>query len=86
MKTTTSSGKTFETSMALISVRDSNRLMMDVMDTRAISSIALDFENVETLTQEDEQHVEHVYRGYTEISAMSRNESDGSVRLTLKKP
>ena len=85
MKTTTSKGQVFEASRALVSIRDSNRLMMDVMDMRKIGEIAPDFEGVDTLTQEDAQHVEHSYRGYTELVAISRNESDGSVRITLKK-
>ena len=86
MKTETSKGKTFEASTAFVSVRDSNRLMMDVMDMRAISEVAADFEGVETLTQEDAQHVEHVFRGFTVLAAASRNKSDGSVRITLEKP
>ncbi|MBE5800057.1 MAG: hypothetical protein E7321_08935 [Clostridiales bacterium] len=86
MKTTTSKGQVFEASRALVSVRDSNRLMMDVMDARSISEVAADFEGVETLTQEDAQHVEHAYRGFTELAAISRNDSDGSLRITMKKP
>lgn len=86
MLTTTSTGKTFDASPALVSVRDSSRLMFDVMDTRPIGEIAPDFEGVETLTQEDAQHVEHAYRGYTVLAAISRNRSDGSVRVTLEKP
>lgn len=86
MKTTTSKGKTFDASTAFVLARDSNRLMMDVMDERALSEIAADFEGVETLTQVDALHVEHVYHGYTVLAAISRNKSDGSVRLTLKKP
>lgn len=86
MLTKTSKGKTFEASTALVLVRDRNRLMLDVMDMRAISEVAADFEGVETLTQEDAQHVEHAYRGYTILSAISRNRSDGSVRVTLEKP
>ena len=86
MKTETSKGKTFEASTVLVFVRDSNRLMMDVMDSRAISEVAEDFEGVEVLTQEDAQHVDHVYRGFTELAAISRNKSDGSLRITLAKP
>lgn len=86
MKTTTSKGKTFEASPALVSVRDKSRLMLDVMDERPLSQVAADFEGLETLTQRDTQDVEHVYRGYTEVAAASRNESDGSLRITLKKP
>lgn len=86
MLTTTSTGKTFEASRAIVSVRDSSRLMFDVMDARKIGVIAPDFEGVETLTQVDEQKIEHVHRGYTELAAISRNKSDGSVRVTLEKP
>lgn len=86
MLTTTSKGKTFDASRALVSVRDSSRLMFDVVDARKIGEIAPDFEGVETLTQVDEQKVEHAYRGYTELAAISRNKSDGSVRVTLEKP
>lgn len=86
MLTTTSAGKTFEASKVMVSVRDSNRLMMDVMDLRKISEVASDFEGVETLTQEDELGVEHVYRRYTTLAAISRNKSDGSVRITLERP
>lgn len=85
MKTQTSKGKTFDASTVLVSVRDSNRMMMDVKDSRAISEVAADFEGVEVLTQEDAQHVEHVYRGFTELIAISRNKSDGSLRITLEK-
>ena len=86
MLTTTSTGKTFDASPALVSVRDSSRLMFDVMDTRPIGEIAPDFEGVETLTQVDAQQVEHAYHGYTVLAAISRNRSDGSARVTLEKP
>ena len=86
MKTETNRGNVFEASRAFVSVRDSNRLMLDVMDARTIGEAAPDFEGVEMLTQEDNQHVEYVYRGFTELAAISRNDSDGSLRITLKKP
>lgn len=86
MLTTTSTGKTFDASPALVSVRNSSRLMMDIVDSRTVSEVAADFEGVEKLTQEDAQHVDHVYKGYTVLAAASRNKSDGSVRVTLEKP
>ena len=86
MRTTTSRGKTFETSRAMVSVRDERILMMDVVDARSVSEVAADFDGVEKLTQEDAQHVEHVYKGYTLLTAISRNKSDDSKRITLEKP
>ena len=32
------------------------------------------------------QEIETIYTGYTELIDIRRNQADGSVRLTLKKP
>lgn len=69
-------------------LRGGNMIMIEVMDDRKLSKIAAAFEGVETIrkTNTNLPGVSETYEGYTELIDIRRNQNDGSVRMTLKRP
>ena len=68
------------------SVVTPGRLMIEIEDTRALSVIAAEFEGVQRIDAVRWYDKEIPYEGYTELIDIRRNQADGSVRMTLKKP
>ena len=66
----------------------SGNLMIELMDDRLLSKVAADFEGRKKLVRTDTSApgVATTYEGYTELIDIRRNQTDGSVRLTLRKP
>lgn len=87
MQITTNSGKTFDINWMWATNRFGNRLMIELVDNRAFSQIAADFEGVDTITKTDSKHpnVKEVYEGYTKLVGMSKENYEGVIRLTLEK-
>lgn len=69
-------------------LRGGNTIMIEVMDDRKLSKIAAAFEGAETIrkTNANMPGVSETYEGYTELIDIRRNQTDGSVRMTLKRP
>ena len=61
-------------------------LMVELMDERPLSAIAAEFEGVGRVDAVRFYDQPAVYEGYTELIDIRRNQADGSVRLTMKKP
>lgn len=68
------------------SVTTPGRLMIEIMDERALSVIAGEFEGVKRIDAERWYNERIAYEGYTELIDIRRNQADGSVRMTLKRP
>ena len=88
MKITTSKGKTFDAGFIYTPVTDKKALMIEYTDSRKLSKIAADWEDVQTITQEDEirPNVTRVYEGYTALRSIARNTMENGVRVTLTMP
>ena len=61
-------------------------LMVELEDERPLSAIAAEFEGVGRVDAVRFYDQTSVYHGYTELIDIRRNQADGSVRLTMKKP
>ncbi len=87
MTITTDSGKTFDINWIGATNRFGNKLMIEMVDDRALSQIAADFEGVGTITKTDSKKpdVEEVYKGFSKLVGMSKENFDGVIRLTLEK-
>ena len=68
------------------SVTSTGLLMIEVIDERALSVIAGEFEGVRHIDAVRWYDQEIVYEGYTELIDIRRNQADGTVRMTLKRP
>ena len=68
------------------SVVTPGRLMLEIEDARVLSVIAAEFEGVQRIDAVRWYDQESVYEGYTELIDIRRNQSDGTVRMTLKRP
>ena len=68
------------------SVVTPGRLMLEIEDARALSVIAAECEGVQRIDAVRWYDQESVYEGYTELIDIRRNQSDGTVRMTLKRP
>lgn len=88
MKITTSKGKTFDAGFIYTPVTDTKAMMIEYNDSRKLSKIAADWEDVQTITQEDEirPNVTRVYEGYTVLKNVARNATENGVRVTLSMP
>lgn len=68
------------------SVTTSGHLFVEIKDERALSVIAGEFEGVKRIDAVRWYDQESVYEGYTELIDIRRNQADGTVRMTLKRP
>lgn len=68
------------------SVITPGRLMLEIEDTRALPVIAAEFEGVQRIDAVRWYDQESSYEGYTELIDIRRNQADGTVRMTLKRP
>lgn len=68
--------------------RAGDQIVIELIDSRPLSEIAGMFEGRQKLTRTDSirPEIETIYTGYTELIDIRRNQANGSVRLTLKKP
>ena len=64
------------------------QIIIELIDSRPLSEIAGMFEDRPKIVRTDSvrPEIETTYTGYTELIDIRRNQADGSVRLTLKKP
>ena len=87
MKIETSKGKTLEITGMMALLRATGSVMIELDDERALSEIAADLEGCETIKKTDEAKagVTEVYEGYTQLIEIRRNQTTGSVRVTLTK-
>lgn len=87
MQIRTNDGKFFGIIFIGSLMRDGNRVVIELKDDRALSEIAADFENRETITMTDSArpNVEEVYRNFTQLIGIQRNKAAGTVRITLEK-
>lgn len=69
-------------------MREGRQIVIELIDSRPLSEIADMFEDRPKLVRTDSvrPEIETTYTGYTELIDIRRNQTDGSVRLTLKKP
>lgn len=68
------------------SVITPGRLMLEIEDERALSVIAAEFEGVQRIDAVRWYDQESAYEGYTDLIDIRRNQADGTVRMTLKRP
>jgi hypothetical protein len=82
-----SNGKAFDINWMGATNRFGNKLMIELVDNRALSKIAANFEGVDTITKTDSKkpNVKEVYEGYTKLVGMSKENAEGVIRLTLEK-
>lgn len=68
--------------------RAGDQIVIELIDSRHLSEIADMFEGRSKLVRTDNirPEIETTYTGYTELIDIRRNQTNGSVRLTLKKP
>lgn len=87
MQIMTNDGKFFEIIFIGSLMRDGGRVVIEMKDDRALSEIAADFENRETITKTDsaKPNVQEVYRNFTKLVGIQRNKAAGTVRLTLER-
>lgn len=88
MKIKTSRGNTFEVVFIGAMLRNGNRLLMEMVDDRAFSDIAADFDGLETITKTNAElpDVNEVYEGFTRLVSITRDTGrSGVVRLTLER-
>lgn len=87
MNITTSKGKTFDINFIHVPLRDGNRVMIDLADSRTLAKIAADFDGLTTITKTDDirPNVTETYEGFTRLVAIQRNTAAGTVRLTLER-
>lgn len=83
-----SNGKSFNILWIGGPVGPSRAIMLSYYDSRSISEIASDFENVEKYEYYPEDRAGEVYEGYTLLSGVNidRNDNVPSVTITLNKP
>ena len=67
-------------------VTKTGHLFVEIEDARALSVIAAEFEGVQRIDAVRWYDQESAYEGYTELIDIRRNQSDGTVRMTLKRP
>ena len=81
-------GKSYEIEFISTAAYAGNQIVIELMDDQPLSQIAADFEGRETITRTDtiRPEITTTYSGYTELIDIRRNQANGSVRLTLKKP
>lgn len=85
MTITTSRGKTFEASWAE-TVRTTGELLIDISDDgRLLSSLALDFEGIDSVTRTEDGQTPVQYEGYSILAGMTRDAVSHSVLITLRK-
>lgn len=68
------------------SVTMTGYLFVEIEDARVLSVIAAEFEGVQRIDAVRWYDQENVYEGYTELIDIRRNQADGTVRMTLKRP
>lgn len=68
------------------SVTKTGHLFVEIEDARALSVIAAEFEGVQRIDAVRWYDQESAYEGYTELIDIRRNQADGTVRMTLKRP
>lgn len=84
MTITTDRGKTVEINYAWGPVRTTGELMIEIKaDTRKISEIAKDFEDVQTFERKDENEGNMTFTGYTELRRITCEKETGTVLLVL---
>lgn len=87
MKITTSKGKAFDIIFICSPISTPEHVIIELRDSRPLSEIASDFEELENLKKEDDTRgssVYEMYEGFSRLVEMHRY-ADGSVRLTLEK-
>lgn len=84
MTITTNRGKTFDVNWAW-PPRNTNRLMIELKDTRPIAEIAEDFDGLETISRESETEGNAVYTGYSTLISIVKDTSKGTAQLTLER-
>lgn len=85
MKIKTNSGKELE--INFVWPERDGRMMIELKDDRRISDLAADIEGKDTLTVErEEPGEEEIYKGYTDIVVISRDNYEGMTRIILKRP
>lgn len=82
MKLTTSNGHAYDVHWA--AVASTKILFFQMDDTRPLSAIAQEFEDLEWLKREDELGVAILYEGFSELESVKRVEP-GVVLLSLKR-
>lgn len=87
MKLKTSGGKVFDIRVICPDLRSKNKVLIELEDDRPLGDIARDFDGLESMLKYDEDiaGVHEVYEGFTRLVGIRRNESAGTVRLTLEK-
>lgn len=91
MKSTTMldlGGMSYEIEFISSGTLGGNQIVIELEDDRLLSQIAEDFEGRKTMVRTDtaRPEISTTYAGYTELIDIRRNQTNGSVRLTLKKP
>ena len=84
MTITTNTGKTFDVNWAW-PPRNTNKLMIEMKDTRPIQEIAADFDGLESISRESETEGNAVYTGYGTLVGVIRDTMKGTVQLTLER-
>lgn len=87
MKLTTSKGKTFDINYIWPTMRNGEKLMIELEDDRPMTQIADDFDGIEVFEKTDKKKpgVKEVFTGFTRLVNMSRENYEGVIRLTLEK-
>lgn len=86
MRIETSKGKTHDIRVICETLRNPNRVLIELEDKRPLVKIIPDFDGLQTIKcyREDGSTVYEMYEGFTSLVSIQRTES-GAVRLTLER-
>ena len=86
MRIETSAGKVFPIQAICESLRDKNKILIEVEDSRRIDEVILDFKGLDFIKYfRTEKSVSYeMYEGFKKVVSITDNE-DGTFRLTLEK-
>lgn len=80
----TNRGQTFDVNWAW-PPRNTNRLMIEMKDSRSIEEIAQDFDGLVTISRKSETEGDAVYTGYDTLVSVIKDTAKGTVQLTLER-
>ncbi len=88
MKLETNGGKVFNIRTICAGLRKKNTVLIELIDERPLTLIAVDFDGLDVFKKYDEaiEGVCETYTGFNRLVSIQRNAEAGTVRLVLEKP
>ena len=84
MKLETSKGKTFDIRVICSSLRNPNKVLIELEDGRTLAKIAQDFDGLDTMRTYETESVYQTYEGFKHLVGIQKADA-GTVRLTLER-